>query len=472
MKYEKLTVQELRDGIVSQKFTSVEVLKYFIKRCEKCKNLNAIIEIFADSIEKARMVDEKIARGERVGKLAGVPIAIKDNIFYKDHKLSCASMFLQDFVAPYNATVVEKLLAEDAIIFARTNMDEFAMGGSTEKSCYGPCHNAVNLDYVSGGSSGGSAVAVAAGLAPVALGTDTGGSIRQPASFNGIVGIKPTYGAVSRYGVVAFASSLDQVSPFAKTIDECKYVFDIIAGKDPHDQTTITINAKKTAKKRYKIGVCKQIIQNYERMKGGRIFKETLRRLENIFDFISIDLEHVENALACYYIIAPAEAASNLARFDAVKYATLDDSAKTLEEVYVKSRSKGFGKEVKRRIMLGNFVLSSGYYDAYYGKAKKLQSLIRQEFNNAFEKCDAIMLPTTPYTAFKIGEKSTSPVAMYLEDLFTVPANIAGIPAISIPYAIADDNGLPLGMQFMAKQKNDQILFEISKVFASSLEVK
>ena len=249
MVFEKLSIQEIREGIVSQQFTSVEVLKYFIKRCEKCKKLNAIIEIFADSIERARIIDEKIARGEKVGKLAGIPVAIKDNIFYKDHKVSCASLFMQDFVAPYSATVVEKLLAEDAVIFARTNMDEFAMGGSTEKSCYGPCRNAVNPEYVAGGSSGGSAVVVAAGFAPVALGTDTGGSIRQPASFNGIVGIKPTYGAVSRYGVVAFASSLDQVSPFAKSIDECKYVFDIISGKDSHDLTTITINPQKNAKK-------------------------------------------------------------------------------------------------------------------------------------------------------------------------------------------------------------------------------
>ena len=469
MEFEKLTVQELREGIVSRKFKSETVLKYFIERCEKCKNLNAIIEIFADSMQKAKEIDNKIARGEPVGKLAGVPIAIKDNIFYKGHKATCASLFMQDFVAPYSATVVEKLLSEDAIIFARTNMDEFAMGGSTEKSCYGPCHNAVNPEYVSGGSSGGSAVAVAAGLSPIALGTDTGGSIRQPASFNGIVGIKPTYGAVSRYGVVAFASSLDQVSPLAKTIDECKYVFDIIAGKDDHDQTTIEINPQKTAKKRYKIGICKQIMQNYEKMKGGKNFKNAIAKMQDTFDFVSVDLKHVENALACYYILAPAEASSNLARFDAVKYAKRDKTAKTLDDIYVKSRSEGFGKEVKRRIMLGNFVLSSGYFDAYYNRAKKLQALIRYEFAEAFKSCDAIMLPTTPYSAFKIGEKMDPPVAMYLEDLFTVPANIAGVPAISVPYAIAD-NGLPLGMQFMAKQKNDQVLFDITKVFTREME--
>lgn len=470
MEFIKLSVKELRDGIVSQKFTSEQVLRYFIKRCEKYKSLNSIIEIFSDSLEKAKEIDSKIASGKKVGKLAGVPIAIKDNIFYKGHKVTCASLFMQDFVAPYSATVVEKLLKEDAIIFARTNMDEFAMGGSTEKSCYGVCHNAINPEYVSGGSSGGSAVAVAAGLAPVALGTDTGGSIRQPASFNGIVGIKPTYGAVSRYGIVAFASSLDQVSPLAKTIEDCEYVFNIIAGKDDNDLTTIKIDKVNHAKKKYKIGICKQILQNYERMKGGKAFIAAIKKLEKYFDFVNIDLKHVENALACYYIIAPAEATSNLARFDAVKYAKRDENSKTIEDVYVKSRSKGFGKEVKRRIMLGNFVLSSGYFDAYYNKAKKLQTLIKSEFNKSFDDCDAIMLPTTPYTAFKIGSKSGSPIAMYLEDLFTVPANIAGIPAISVPYAIAE-NGLPLGMQFLAKQKNDKILFDITRQFSKELGV-
>ena len=471
MEFSKLTIQELRDGIISQKFTSEEVVKYFIKKCEKHKNLNAIIEVFADSVDKAKEIDQKIKLGKKVGRLAGVPVAIKDNIFYKGHKVTCASLFMQDFVAPYNATVVDKLLAEDAVIFARTNMDEFAMGGSTENSCYGPCHNALNFDYVSGGSSGGSAVAVAAGLAPVALGTDTGGSIRQPASFNGIVGIKPTYGAVSRYGVVAFASSLDQVSPLAKTIDDCKYVFNIIAGKDEKDLTTIKIDSEKIAKKKYKIGICKQIMNSYEKMKGGVEFKKTIEKLSKTFDFVNIDLKHIENALACYYIIAPAEATSNLARFDAVKYAVRDKSAKSLEDVYVKSRSNGFGKEVKRRIMLGNFVLSSGYFDEYYNKAKRVQELIKSEFSEAFKDCDAIMLPTTPYTAFKIGEKFNFPVDMYLEDLFTVPANIAGIPAISVPYATSD-NGLPLGMQFLTKQKNDQMLFDLSKVFIRELEVK
>lgn len=471
MDFSKFSIKDLRDGIVSKKFSSQQVLKFFIKNCEKNKHLNAIVEVFADSLEKAKLIDEKIARGEPVGKLAGVPIAIKDNILYKGHKVGCASRFMQDFVAPYSATVVEKLLKEDAVIFARTNMDEFAMGGSTEKSFYGVCHNAINPDYVAGGSSGGSAVAVAAGLAPVALGTDTGGSIRQPASFNGLVGIKPTYGSVSRYGVVAFASSLDQVSPIAKTTEDCKYVFDIIAGKDKHDLTTISKKTTFQARKKYKIGVCREILESLKQMKGYKSFISAIEKAQDYFDFEYVDVKHLPNALACYYIIAPAEATSNLARFDAVKYGIKSESAKTLQDVYVKSRSEGFGREVKRRIMLGNYVLSSGYFDAYYNKAKKLQRLIRKEFSEAFEKCDAIILPTTPYTAFKIGEKMKDPVTMYLEDLFTVPANIAGIPAISVPYAKAE-NGLPLGMQFLAKPREDDMLFDLSEKFMQVMGVR
>lgn len=471
MDFSKLSIEEIHDGVVAQKFTSVQVLKYFISQCEKYKDLNAIIEVFSDCLDKAREVDEKIASGKKVGKLAGVPVAIKDNIMYKGHRVSCASKFMKDFIAPYSATIVEKLLQEDAIIFARTNMDEFAMGGSTEKSYYGACHNAIDPLFVAGGSSGGSAVAVAKGLTPVAIGTDTGGSIRQPASFNGIVGIKPTYGSVSRYGIIAYASSLDQASPLAKTTEDCKYVFDIIAGKDSKDLTTIAKKTTFVARKKYKIGVCKQILESLEKMKGYKNFISAIQKAQEFFDFVYVDVKHLPNVLACYYIIAPAEAASNLARFDAVKYGTRNDNTKTLKDVYVKSRSDGFGKEVKRRIMLGNYVLSSGYFDAYYNKAKKLQNLIKHEFTKAFEECDAIILPTTPYTAFKIDEKMQDPVTMYLEDLFTVPANIAGIPAISVPYAKAE-NGLPLGMQFLAKHRDDDMLFDLAEKFMQVMEVK
>ena len=471
MDYSKLTLIEIKDGILSGKFTSEEVTKHFISVCEAKKDLNAMIEVFDDAIKQAKAVDEKIKNKEKVGKLAGVPIAIKDNILYKSKHAGCASKFMQDFIAPYNATVVEKLLAEDAVILGRTNMDEFAMGGSTEKSFYGACHNAHTFDRVAGGSSGGSAVAVAAGMVPCALGTDTGGSIRQPSSYNGTVGIKPTYGTVSRFGIVAFASSLDQCSPITKTVDDLEYVLRIIAAKDEHDGTTITNFMVRSPKQKYTLGICKEMLAKFKTMPGYKPFTDALEKLKSTFDFVEVSIPHIANSLATYYIISPAEVASNLARFDGVKYTKRFGSAKDLESVYVESRSEGFGKEVKRRIMLGNFVLSSGYFDAYYNKAKKVQKLIKKEFKAAFEKCDALILPTTTGEAFKIGEKMNDPVSMYLEDLFTVPANISGMPALVVPYATGENN-LPLGMQFMADECGEGNLFDIAKIFNNTMEVK
>lgn len=467
MDYSKFTLLELRDGIASGKMSSEEIVRFFIKQCEDKKDLNAMIEIFYDAIDRAKEIDVKVSKKERLGTLAGVPVAIKDNILYKDKKMSCASKFLEDFVAPYSATIVEKLLAEDAIIIGRTNMDEFAMGGSCENSVYGACHNAVDFDYVAGGSSGGSAVAVASGMVPCAIGTDTGGSIRQPASFNGVVGVKPTYGTVSRYGIVAFASSLDQASPIAKTVEDCEFVMKILAGKDEHDGTSI-VNDFGSKKEKYTIGICKQIIDVFKTKPGYEKFADAIDKIKDVFDVVEVEVPHISNSLACYYILAPAEATSNLARFDGVKYSKRSEKAKDLESVYVESRSEGFGKEVKRRIMLGNFVLSSGYFDAYYNKAKKVQRLIRKEFKSAFEKCDCIILPTTSGTAFRIGEKLGDPVSMYMEDLFTVPANIAGVPAVSVPYA-KGANGLPLGMQFFADEKCENKMFDIAKQFQKAL---
>lgn len=475
MEFEKLSLIELCDGIKSQKYTSKEVVEYFVKRCEEKKDLKAVIEVFNDAIYCAEKIDEKIKRGEKVGVLAGVPIAIKDNILYNGKKMGCASKFMQDFVAPYSSTVVEKLLKEGAVIIGRTNMDEFAMGGSCENTCYGSCHNAIDFDCVAGGSSGGSAVAVAAGLVPCAIGTDTGGSIRQPASFNGVVGIKSTYGRVSRYGIVAFASSLDQACPITKTIDDCELVLSVIEGRDIHDGTTISGTMKEDYKpkdKRLTLGICKQIIEKLSEIEGAkegyRKYKLAVEKLKDTFDIVEVDIPHITSSLACYYIIAPAEATSNLARFDGVKYTRRAEGTKDLESVYVQSRSEGFGREVQRRIVLGNFVLSSGYFDAYYNKAKKVQRLLRREFKKAFESCDALIMPTTIGTAFKIGEKLDDPISMYMEDLFTVPANIAGIPAISIPYA-KGENGLPLGMQFMADERGEEVLFEVGKKFQETL---
>lgn len=471
MEYSKMSLFEIRDLVISKKASAEEITAYFIAECEKKKNLNAMIEIFDDALTSARIIDDKIKNGESVGKLAGVPVAIKDNILYKGHKAGCASALMQDFVSPYSATVVEKLLAEDAIILGRTNMDEFAMGGSCEKSFYGPCHNSIDFDYVSGGSSGGSAVAVASGMVPVSIGTDTGGSIRQPASYNGIVGIKPTYGLVSRYGIVAFASSLDQASPFAKTSEECEYVLDIIRGKDPHDITTVNADKSFPKKEKYKLGICTEVVEKLKNKKEFYNFKAALEKISDSFELVSVSIENITDSLACYYIIAPAEVASNLARFDGIKYTRRADNCDDLESVYVKSRTEGFGSEVKKRIMLGNFVLSSGYYDAYYGKAKKVQRLIRREVKDAFSKCDVLILPTTMSTAFRIGEKTKNPVEMYMEDLFTVPANIVGIPAISVPYDKAENN-LPLGMQFMADEHHEAELFDIARIFTKAMEEK
>lgn len=463
MDFSKLTVIEIRDGIKNGKFSSEEVVKFFIDKCEEKKDLNAVIEVFGDALDRAKKIDKKIASGQKVGVLAGVPIAIKDNIMFEGKKMGCASKFLQNFVSPYTSTVVKKLLAEDAVILGRTNMDEFAMGSSCENTCYGVCHNAIDSEFVAGGSSGGSAAAVAGGLVPCALGTDTGGSIRQPASLNGVVGVKPTYGTVSRFGIVAFASSLDQCSPIAKTVEDCELVLKVIAGKDEHDLTTISNDLSCVQKSKYRLGVCRQVMELLGRSASKDKFYALLERLSETFDIVQVDVPHIKNSLACYYIIAPAEATSNLARFDGVKYTVRSQDAKDLESIYVQSRSEGFGREVKRRIMLGNYVLSSGYFDAYYNKAKRVQRLIKKEFKSAFEHCDCIITPTTAGTAFKIGEKLSDPVGMYLEDVFTVPANIAGVPAISVPYD--EMNGLPLGVQFIADEKNDALMFEVAKLF-------
>ena len=465
MSFESMRITELVDGIKSGKFTSEEVCKYFIDRCERYSDLNAIIEVYSDVLDRAKVVDAKIKSGAKMGKLAGIPVVIKDNILYKGKKMTCASKFLEDFVSPYTATIVDRLEKEDAIIFGRANMDEFAMGGSCEKSCYGPCKNAHDSTRVSGGSSGGSAVAVAAGLCPIAIGTDTGGSVRQPSSFNGVVGIKPTYGTVSRYGITAFASSTDQAAPITRDIRDNELVLDIISGRDIHDGTSIEDSYKKeSTKEKYTIGIVKELRDKIKSLSTSKVFESAIERLRDMgHDIVEVSVPHILDSLACYYILTPAEATSNLARFDGVKYTTRADDTKSLEEVYIKSRSEGFGKEVQRRIMLGNFVLSSGYFDAYYGKAKKLQALLRREFKEAFTECDFIITPTTPGEAFEIGGKA-DPVSMYLEDLFTVPASLSGIPALSIPYGVGE-SGLPLGLQFMGAECSERLLYDIAHKF-------
>lgn len=470
----KLSAVEIRNKVLSKELSAKQVCEAFIQQIKKNEKYNAVLEIFEDSILKAEEIDQKIASGF-CGKLSGVPVIIKDNILYKGKICSCSSKFLKDYVAQYNSTVVEKLLQEGAVIIGRANMDEFAMGSSTENSAFGVTHNPINFERVPGGSSGGSACAVALDMCPVSLGTETGGSVRQPASYCGVYGLKPTYGRISRYGVVAFASSLDQVGIFSKNVIDNALILEVIAGKDNNDSTSsrekvdnYTENLDANISE-FKIGVPKEILQM---AKGLPCEKNLLNLIQFLkaknIKIAEISIKDIGLGLATYYIIAPAEAASNLARFDGVKYTTRSKDARNLQEIYKKSRSEGFGKEVKRRIMLGNYVLSSGFYDAYYKKAKAVQNELVNQFDNAFKQCDLIILPTTVGEAFKIGSKSKNPVDTYKEDIFTVTANIAGLPSLSIPYG-KGENDLPMGIQIMAKKFNEKSIFKFAKFIESSL---
>jgi len=461
-------VKQILELVTSKKISAEQVAKTFVEQIKKYKDKNAILEIFDDAVDNAKKVDEKIKNGQKVGKLAGVPFIIKDNMLYKGHKASCASKFLENFVSPYTATAVQKLLDEDAVILGRANMDEFAMGGSNENSAFGPCKNAWDDGRVAGGSSGGSAVAVALDMCAAALGTDTGGSVRQPSSFNGVVGIKPTYGRISRFGIVAFASSFDQVGPITKNVEDNAYLLQILAGCDKNDQTTLTDEPQDYSQningliKGKKIGFCKQLIDKFKSSESYVHFEKILKFFQdNGATLLEIDIPKIELALPVYYILATAEATSNLGRFDGVKYTTRTCTSSDIKKLYVQSRTAGFGDEVKRRIMLGNFVLSSGYFDAYYNKAKKVQQYVKKSFEQAFENCDVLVMPVTYGEAFKIGEKNNDPVTMYLEDMFTVVANIAGIPAISVPYA-KGENDMPIGLQILSKQLGESDVYTVA----------
>ena len=467
MKFEELSLIELASMLQEQKVSSVEVTKYFINRCKEKENLHSVLEVFDDAVAQAEAMDEKIKNGFK-GKLAGVPVIIKDNILFKGKKASCSSKFLENYVAQYNSTVVEKMLNEGAVIIARANMDEFAMGSSTENSAFGPTLNALDPTRVPGGSSGGSACAVSAGLCPVSLGTDTGGSIRQPASYNGVVGIKPTYGRVSRYGVVAFASSLEQVGPFTKNVKDNAYMLNVLSGGTIHDETSLKIDVPdflsqiKGDIKGLKVAVLKEVEEAVKGLDVEETYHNVLAFLkENGAQLIEASIPDFSLTLPCYYIVAPAEATSNLGRFDGVKYSRRSASATNVDDIYLKSRSEGFGKEVKRRIMLGNFVLSSGYFDAYYNKAKKLQQKLKMEASEVFKNCDVILLPTTTGEAFKIGEKVNDPISMYKEDLFTILANVLGTPAISIPCG-KGKAGLPFGIQIIANCLNEGTVYNVA----------
>lgn len=464
----KLGVKEIKERLERREFSCEQLVRAFIENIERFEGKNAVVEVFSDALDKARSVDEQLRLGIMEGELAGVPIIIKDNILKEGKKASCASAFLKDFVSPYTSTVVEKLEREGAIILGRANMDEFAMGGSNEKSVYGACKNSRSDSKVAGGSSGGSAVSVALNMCACALGTDTGGSVRQPSSFNGVVGLKPTYGRVSRYGVVAFASSLDQVGPITKTVEDSAIMLKVLSGKDKHDQTSLNAYVPDFSQfitgsiEGVRVGVIKELLDIVKTTKYYPNFNRLLEFLKaNGASVIELSIKNLKLVLPAYYIIAPAEAASNLGRFDGIKYTTRSKQAGDITELYAMSRTQGFGKEVKKRIMLGNYVLSSGYYDAYYKKAKKLQLEIDKSLNEAFKLCDAIVMPTTLGEAFELGEMNSDPIKMYKEDIFTVLANITGLPAISVPYS-KGENMLPLGVQVLSKKLCEGDLFNLA----------
>ena len=453
--------------IRSGKLKLVENVQHFLKEIEKQKELNAFNFVFVDeAIQSVKNIEGKIKNNNH-GKLAGLVIAIKDVLAFKDHPLTCSSNILKNFTSLYTATAVQKLIDEDAIIIGKTNCDEFAMGSSNENSAFGNVLNPVDKNHVPGGSSGGSAVAVAANLCDVSLGTDTGGSIRQPAAFCGVYGLKPTYGIVSRFGLTAFASSFDTIGPFSKNVEDAALVLQVIAGKDECDSTSVDRKipdylSSLENDRQLKIGIPKEYFADGldEEIKTAILDTIDELKLEG-FEIKEVSLPMTEYTIATYYILTTAEASSNLARFDGARYGIRSKIYEDLNEMYVNSRTEGFGKEVKRRIMLGTYVLSSGYYDAYYRKAQKVRRLIKQDFDKVFSEVDLIITPTTPTTAFKIGEKSSDPLQMYLSDVYTTSANLAGIPGMNIPIGRNSEN-LPIGLQILSQQFDEEKIFQLA----------
>lgn len=457
-----MTITEALIKMKAGELTSEKLVQDLLAKIEQENpKLNAYLEVFTDALDQAKAADKRWVGGEDL-PLLGIPLAIKDNILIEGRIVSAASKMLENYRASYDATAIKRLKEAGAIFIGRTNCDEFAMGGSNENSAFGPVRNPHDLERVSGGSSGGSAVAVAAGFALGALGSDTGGSVRQPASFCGVVGLKPTYGAVSRFGLMAMASSLDQIGTFGKTVEDAELLFKVISGHDTLDSTSAKVPSTPSVDgvKRLKIGVPEGYLSAGINSEVLANFRESLKKLEAAGHTVTIvDLPNLKYSLACYYIIMPAEASTNLARYDGVRYGAYEPGENLFQD-YAKTRGQNFGTEVKRRIMLGTYVLSAGYYDAYYSRAIEVRKLIKADFEKAFEKVDLIAMPTAPTTAFKVGEKTADPLQMYLEDIFTVPANLAGVPAISIPSG-KDNNGLPFGVQFFAPHFREDLLFAI-----------
>ena len=471
----KLTLNELVAGIKKKKFSSHEVTKDFVNRCIKSKKLNSFI---TDNFDNALKISKKFEiKSNQNKQLPGIPFAVKDLFCTKGIKTTAGSKILNNFIPTYESTVTQNIWNEGAILLGKLNCDEFAMGSSNETSFFGNVENPVGKKLVPGGSSGGSASALAANLTPATIGTDTGGSIRQPASFTGTVGLKPTYGSCSRWGIVAFASSLDQAGPMTKNVKDCALLFQVMSSYDQKDSTSVNFTRERYSEKLNQnikgmnVGIPKEYRVEGMPSDIEKLWKQGIEYIKNSgANIVDITLPHTNYALPTYYIVAPAEASSNLARYDGVKYGLRTDG-NNLIDMYEKTRSEGFGDEVKRRIMIGTYVLSSGYYDAYYLKAQKVRKLIKSDFDTAFDKVDAILTPSTPTSAFKIGEKTNDPVSMYLNDIFTVPVNLAGLPAISIPGG-HDEKGFPLGLQIIGKAFEEQTILNVAYCLEQKINFK
>jgi aspartyl-tRNA(Asn)/glutamyl-tRNA(Gln) amidotransferase subunit A len=475
----EIPVHQLVSSLKDRKISSQEIVNSYLDRINNLEpKIQAFNLINDKALEDARLVDHKLAKNEDLHQLAGIPVAIKDNICTKGMLTTCSSKILENFVPPYNATVYQKISSANMVTLGKTNMDEFAMGSSTENSAFKTTKNPWDLSRIPGGSSGGSVAAVAAQEAPLSLGSDTGGSIRLPASFCGVVGMKPTYGLVSRYGLVAYASSLDQIGPVTKNVTDNALLLNLIAGHDANDSTSVEqdipnyLHSLKNDVKGLKIGIPREMFEQGLNQEVRDSVNASIKKLESLgAEVEEMSLPLVRYGLAAYYIIATAEASSNLARYDGIKYGlSMNEDVKDLETLYLKTRSQGFGDEVKRRIMLGTYVLSSGYYDAYYKKAQQFRTLLIRDFEKAFSRYDVLVSPTASTTAFKLGEKS-DPISMYLTDILTVMVNLAGIPAISVPCGFDSDN-LPIGIQFMGKPLGEETLYRVAYTLEQNLGIK
>jgi aspartyl-tRNA(Asn)/glutamyl-tRNA(Gln) amidotransferase subunit A len=477
LRLKRKSINALRESIGAGEMRAVEICEAALERVEQLRDLNAFITVTPElALAAAKAIDDAVERGEELPELAGTVIAIKDNMVLKGVRSTAGSHILFNYKPPYTATAVERLQNAGALIIGKTNLDEFAMGSSTENSAYGPVKNPWDETRVPGGSSGGSAVAVAAGMSAAALGSDTGGSVRQPASLTGVVGLKPTYGRVSRYGLMAFGSSLDQIGPFGTSVEDVARILKVISGRDPRDSTSSNaavpdfVTGLTNDIRGLKVGVPQQCYGEGLDPDVRRSVEEAIKRLGDLgAEIIEISLPHTEYAVPVYYVIATAEASSNLARYDGVRYGFRAEEPGSLKTMYSRTRSQGFGAEVKRRIMLGTYSLSAGYYDQYYGKAQRVRSLVARDFRLAFERCDVIVTPTTPTPAFKLGEKTNDPLEMYLSDIYTITANLAGLPAISLPCGLSAE-GLPIGVQLVGNQFDEVRLLQAAHNLESALQ--